>query len=136
MRILPDEPVPRRLASLLIGHEATSVPKSGWAGIKNLGSLHATAIQRCLGTCSTLQASVAWPFRTSLAAAPLFSTPLSVAAQGMGELLRQAATQPPPQTCKIPSVEEELLCGKLTVFENRRTRSGRQIAPNVVILSL
>ena len=35
MRILLDEPVPRRLGNLLVGHEASSVPKSGWAGIKN-----------------------------------------------------------------------------------------------------
>jgi hypothetical protein len=35
MRILLDEPVPRRLGPLLVGHEVTTVPKSGWAGIKN-----------------------------------------------------------------------------------------------------
>lgn len=35
MRILLDEPVPRRLGSLLVGHAATTVPRSGWAGIKN-----------------------------------------------------------------------------------------------------
>lgn len=35
MRILLDEPVPRRLGTLLVGHEATTVPRSGWAGIKN-----------------------------------------------------------------------------------------------------
>lgn len=35
MRILLDEPVPRRLGTLLVGHEAATVPGSGWAGIKN-----------------------------------------------------------------------------------------------------
>ncbi len=35
MRILLDEPVPRRLGTLLVGHEVTTVPKSGWAGVKN-----------------------------------------------------------------------------------------------------
>ena len=35
MRILLDEPVPRRLGTLLVGHEATTAPRSGWAGIKN-----------------------------------------------------------------------------------------------------
>ena len=42
MRILLDEPVPRRLGPLLAGHEVTTVPKSGWAGIKN-GKLLALA---------------------------------------------------------------------------------------------
>jgi predicted nuclease of predicted toxin-antitoxin system len=42
MRILLDESIPRRLGTLLVGHEATTVPKSGWAGIKN-GKLLALA---------------------------------------------------------------------------------------------
>ncbi len=45
MRILLDEPVPRRLGAALAGHEATTVPKSGWAGIKN-GKLLALAATR------------------------------------------------------------------------------------------
>jgi pimeloyl-ACP methyl ester carboxylesterase len=40
----------------------------------------------------------------------------------------------PLQPCKLPGIEEELLCGKLTVFENRETRSGRTIDLNVVVL--
>lgn len=36
--------------------------------------------------------------------------------------------------CKLPGIDEELLCGKLTVFENRATRSGRTIDLNVVVL--
>ena len=35
MRILLDEDVPRRLASLLVGHTVTTVPQAGWAGVKN-----------------------------------------------------------------------------------------------------
>jgi predicted nuclease of predicted toxin-antitoxin system len=44
MRILLDEDLPRRLCELLIGHDATTVPKAGWAGVKNgkLLSLAAT----------------------------------------------------------------------------------------------
>lgn len=42
MRILLDEDLPRRLCALLVGHEATTVPRSGWAGIKN-GKLLALA---------------------------------------------------------------------------------------------
>ena len=42
MRILLDEDVPRRLANLLVGHDVSTVPQSGWAGIKN-GKLLALA---------------------------------------------------------------------------------------------
>jgi len=35
MRILLDEDLPRRLGGLLLGHEAETVPRNGWAGIKN-----------------------------------------------------------------------------------------------------
>ena len=45
MRILLDEDVPRRLGSLLIGHQSSTVPQSGWAGIKN-GKLLALAATR------------------------------------------------------------------------------------------
>lgn len=43
-------------------------------------------------------------------------------------------TSGPLKPCKLPGVDEELLCGKLTVFENRETRSGRTIDLNVVVL--
>ena len=36
--------------------------------------------------------------------------------------------------CRLPGIGETLLCGKLTVFENRKTRSGRTIDLNVVVL--
>ncbi|MCY7287855.1 MAG: DUF5615 family PIN-like protein [Cryobacterium sp.] len=42
MRILLDESVPSRLSALLTGHEAVSVQRRGWAGIKN-GKLLALA---------------------------------------------------------------------------------------------
>ena len=42
MRILLDEDLPRRLGTLLVGHENSTVPRSGWAGIKN-GKLLALA---------------------------------------------------------------------------------------------
>lgn len=35
MRILLDEDLPRRLAALSVGHEVTTVQRSGWTGIKN-----------------------------------------------------------------------------------------------------
>jgi len=36
--------------------------------------------------------------------------------------------------CRVAGVNEELLCGKLTVFENRETRTGRTIDLNIVVL--
>src|SRR5947208_10720894 len=36
--------------------------------------------------------------------------------------------------CRVEGVNEELLCGKLTVFENRETRTGRTIDLNIVVL--
>lgn len=37
-------------------------------------------------------------------------------------------------SCRPPGIKEELLCGKFTVFENRKTRTGRTIDLNVVVL--
>jgi predicted nuclease of predicted toxin-antitoxin system len=42
MRILLDEDLPRRLGSLLQGHESVTVQRAGWSGIKN-GKLLALA---------------------------------------------------------------------------------------------
>lgn len=36
--------------------------------------------------------------------------------------------------CRLAAVDEELLCGKLTVFENREVRTGRTIDLNIVVL--
>src|SRR5947207_1806609 len=36
--------------------------------------------------------------------------------------------------CRLPGIGEKLLCGKLTVFENRETRTGRTIDLNIVVL--
>lgn len=45
------------------------------------------------------------------------------------------STPPSPlKPCKLPGIDEQLLCGKLSVFENRQTRSGRKIDLNVVVL--
>jgi hypothetical protein len=45
MRILRDEDLPRRLGKYLTGHDAETVPRSGWAGVKN-GRLLALAATR------------------------------------------------------------------------------------------
>jgi pimeloyl-ACP methyl ester carboxylesterase len=36
--------------------------------------------------------------------------------------------------CRLHGIDEELFCGKLTVFENREARTGRTIDLNVVVL--
>ena len=36
--------------------------------------------------------------------------------------------------CRMNGIDEELFCGKLTVFENRETRTGRTIDLNIVVL--
>ena len=45
MRILLDEDLPRPLGVLLVGHEVSTVQRSGWSGIKN-GKLLALAESR------------------------------------------------------------------------------------------
>jgi hypothetical protein len=47
--------------------------------------------------------------------------------QGSGGLARL-------KPCRLPGIDEKLLCGQLTVFENRLTRTGRAIELNVVML--
>jgi len=36
--------------------------------------------------------------------------------------------------CRLSGIDEELLCGKLTVYENRKTRTGRTLDLKVVVL--
>jgi pimeloyl-ACP methyl ester carboxylesterase len=38
------------------------------------------------------------------------------------------------EPCRLPGIDEEVLCGKLTVFENRETRAGQTINLNVIVL--
>jgi pimeloyl-ACP methyl ester carboxylesterase len=38
------------------------------------------------------------------------------------------------EPCRLPGIDEELFCGKLTVFENRDARTGRTIDLNIVVL--
>ena len=41
---------------------------------------------------------------------------------------------PQLKPCKVKGTDENVLCGKLTVFENRRTKKGRKISLNVVVI--
>jgi len=36
--------------------------------------------------------------------------------------------------CHVPGVDEEVLCGRYQVYENRAARKGRKIGLNVVVL--
>jgi len=45
MRILLDEDLPRRLADLLVGHQVSTVQRSGWSGVKNGQLLALAALQ-------------------------------------------------------------------------------------------
>ena len=47
---------------------------------------------------------------------------------------RRRADGGPLKPCTLAGIGEELLCGKLTVFENRERRTGRTIDLNVVVL--
>lgn len=35
MKVLLDECLPRKLGRMLVGHEVTTVPEAGWAGVTN-----------------------------------------------------------------------------------------------------
>lgn len=68
-----------------------------------------------------------------------FSTWLNVIAAAVFALAnagcrKQATAFGPLRPCKLPEIDEELLCGKLTVFENRATQAGRTIDLKVVVL--
>jgi len=59
----------------------------------------------------------------------LLFTALSAAAQNLNQPKKSLLSP-----CKLADIEEILQCGKLTVFENRATRTGRMIDLNVVVL--
>jgi hypothetical protein len=67
MRILLDEPVPRRLGALLVGHEYETVQRSGWAGVKNgrLLALAASKFDAFLTTDQNIE------FQQNLSALPI-----------------------------------------------------------------
>jgi pimeloyl-ACP methyl ester carboxylesterase len=55
----------------------------------------------------------------------------SISSYGKTESLSGLAKLSP---CSLPGIKEKLLCGKFKVFENRKTRTGRTIDLNVVVL--
>ena len=67
MRILLDEDVPRRLGGSLVGHEASTVPRNGWSGVKN-GELLALAATK-FDVFLTMDKNIA--FQQNIAALPI-----------------------------------------------------------------
>src|SRR5438552_16376578 len=73
------------------------------------------------------------PAATSAAPAPITPPPPP-----------QTAPQAPPaqgrslaeklKPCHVPDVDEEVLCGRYEVYENRTARKGRKIGLNIVVL--
>jgi pimeloyl-ACP methyl ester carboxylesterase len=59
---------------------------------------------------------------------------LCLFALATGGCRRHVTAFGPLHPCKLEGIEEELLCGKFTVFENRETRTGRTIDLTVVVL--
>ena len=102
MRILLDESVPRRLGSLLVGHEAETVTKSGWAGIKN-GQLLALAATK-FDVFITADRNI--EYQQNLAALPLAVLVLVVRSNRMEDVapivpdILQALSLLPPRTLR------------------------------------
>lgn len=69
--------------------------------------------------------------RTILVAAALLAT---VGCNRQESAARRRVNAGPLEPCALPGIGEELLCGKLKVFENRESRAGRTIDLNVVVL--
>lgn len=68
-----------------------------------------------------------------------FRTPIALAVAlcfvSLGGCRKNGTTAASKLTpCRLPGIGETLRCGKLTVFENRKTSSGRTIDLNVVVL--
>lgn len=68
MRVLLDEQLPRQLASLLTGHDVSTVQRHGWAGVKN-GELLARAADAGIEVFMTKDQSL--QFQQNLAEARL-----------------------------------------------------------------
>lgn len=82
MRILLDEDIPRRLGSLLTGHQTETVPRNGWSGIKNgkLLALAATTFDVFLTMDQNIE------FQQNLATLPIAILVVEALSNRMGHL--------------------------------------------------
>src|SRR5688572_20172548 len=83
MRILLDEDLPRRLAVMLVGHEVSTVQRSGWAGIKN-GKLLALATRE-FDVFVTMDGNL--EFQQNLATLPIAELVVEAASNRMEHLI-------------------------------------------------
>jgi pimeloyl-ACP methyl ester carboxylesterase len=60
--------------------------------------------------------------------------PLPAHAQPGNSIPNQNVSPTPLKPCKVQAMAEQLLCGKLPVFENRKSHAGRKIELNIVVL--
>jgi len=75
-----------------------------------------------------------YPCITAVLTGLFFLAPFAGAQNSPHKPEKENTPPSPLKPCKVPGVDEEVLCGRLTVFENRQTRSGRKIDLNVVVL--
>ncbi|MGI8819581.1 MAG: alpha/beta hydrolase, partial [Chthoniobacterales bacterium] len=74
-----------------------------------------------------------WRFFSSLILVALAGVFCLFSSGGCGKHGRSHETEK-LRPCRLPGIDEALLCGRLTVFENRQSRVGRTIDLNVVVL--
>jgi predicted nuclease of predicted toxin-antitoxin system len=82
MRILLDEDLPRRLGALLVGHEVSTVQRSGWSGIKNGKLLQLAAAN--FDVFLTMDGNL--EFQQNLATLPIAVLVVEAASNRMGHL--------------------------------------------------
>jgi pimeloyl-ACP methyl ester carboxylesterase len=71
-----------------------------------------------------------WTFAGAL----IFSAVFGAGCHKPKTFANRLTSRGPLEPCQVAGIDEELLCGKLTIFENRETRAGRTIDLKVVVL--
>jgi hypothetical protein len=104
MRILLDEDIPRRFATLLVGHVVSTVQPSGWTGVKNGKLLGLAACQ--FDVFLTMDGNL--EFQQNLAALPIAVLVVEAVSNRMEHLvplvpgiLRELGQIPPRSLRKI-----------------------------------
>ena len=83
MRILLDEDLPRRIAELLVGHDVSTVQRSGWSGIKNGQLLELASAQ--FDVFITMDRNIA--FQQNLATLPIAVLVVEAVSNRMEDLI-------------------------------------------------
>ena len=106
MRILLDECIPARLGRDLVGHEVSTAPKMGWAGLKN-GALMSRAVAAGFDIFLTVDKNL--PKQQKLTAHAIAVVVLRCATNDIAELKKLV----PQLLAKLPAAKkgEALLVG-------------------------